>query len=66
MYGVYPRVGVRWVVPIWVEKITVPIKISGIAVPVFGFNFDFKYFLNLGLNKTSFISNSLTVRARQF
>jgi hypothetical protein len=53
------------VVPIWVEKITVPIKISGIAVPVFGFKFDFKYFLNLGLNKTSFISNSLTVRARQ-
>ena len=64
VYGVYPRVGVRWVVPIWVEKMRVPIKISGIAVPIKYFQLS-KYFLTLGLTKTSFISNSLTERARQ-
>ena len=39
------------------REMTVPIKISGIAVPV-------KYFLTLGLTKTKLVSNSLTERAR--
>ncbi len=32
--------GDKWMVPIWVKKITVPIKISGTVVPI-------KYFSNL-------------------
>ena len=48
-----------WMVPIRVKLyLVIPIKISGIAVPI-------KYFLKLGLTKSYFFSNSLTERARR-
>ena len=43
------------------RKIILVVPISGIVVPI---NFQ-NIFLTLGLTKTSFVSNSLTERARQ-
>jgi hypothetical protein len=44
----------------------IPIKISGIAVPIKYFqNLTFKIFSYIGLTKTNLVSNSLTERVRQ-
>jgi hypothetical protein len=46
-----------------VYRITVPIIFNGTRLNIFNFE---KYFLTFGLTKTNLVSNSLTVRARQF